>query len=57
MTVAAGRSAHFTCVVKHLGGHKVSNTYDQNNSKMQPQLDTYAINNVPKLILGCLAEI
>ena len=23
MTVAAGRSAHFTCVVKHLGGHKV----------------------------------
>ena len=27
MTVAAGRSAHFTCVVKHLGGHKVSNTY------------------------------
>ena len=23
MTVAAGRSAHFTCVVKHLGGYKV----------------------------------
>ena len=23
ITVAAGRSAHFTCVVKHLGGHKV----------------------------------
>jgi hypothetical protein len=23
MTVAAGRSAQFTCVVKHLGGHKV----------------------------------
>ena len=22
-TVAAGRPAHFTCVVKHLGGHKV----------------------------------
>jgi hypothetical protein len=23
ITVAAGRSAHFTCVVNHLGGHKV----------------------------------
>ena len=23
ITVAAGRSAQFTCVVKHLGGHKV----------------------------------
>ena len=27
MTVAAGRSAHFTCVVKHLGGHKVIALY------------------------------
>ena len=25
ITVAAGRSAHFTCVVNHLGGHKVEN--------------------------------
>jgi neurotrimin len=24
ITVAAGRLAHFTCVVKHLGGHKVN---------------------------------
>jgi len=24
MTIAAGRSAHFTCVVNNLGGHKVT---------------------------------
>ena len=27
ITVAAGRAAQFTCVVKHLGGHKVSSTH------------------------------
>ena len=52
ITVAAGRLAQFTCVVKHLGGHKVIMI-----KKNQARGQHYAQHHQPWLNLGRLATI
>ncbi|XP_059081716.1 protein amalgam-like [Tigriopus californicus] len=46
-TVASGRSAHFTCVVKHLGGHKVA--WLRSDSKAILAIHTHMVTNNPRM--------
>jgi len=47
ITAAAGRSAHFTCVVKHLGGHKVA--WLRSDSKAILAIHTHMVTNNPRM--------
>ncbi len=46
-TVAAGRNAHFTCVVKQLGGHKVA--WLRSDSKAILAIHTHMVTNNPRM--------
>eukprot|EP00095_Tigriopus_kingsejongensis_P010050 maker-scaffold99_size374999-snap-gene-0.22 protein:Tk10050 transcript:maker-scaffold99_size374999-snap-gene-0.22-mRNA-1 annotation:"PREDICTED: lachesin-like" len=47
ITVASGRSSHFTCVVKHLGGHKVA--WLRSDSKAILAIHTHMVTNNPRM--------